>query len=148
MVSRKDIGSWLEGTPGDSAGGRPQPSGSRASVGRRLVALCIDWFACVLVNYLIFVVPSGLAFADINSMTTLGVFAIENVALVSTLGATFGHRILGLAVRRADDGTRNPGFGQAIARTALLCLVIPAVVWDSTGRGLHDRIAGTVIVRR
>jgi hypothetical protein len=33
-------------------------------------------------------------------------------------------------------------------RTVLLCLVIPAVVWDAEGRSLHDRVAGTVIVRR
>jgi len=32
-------------------------------------------------------------------------------------------------------------------RSALLCLVIPAVVWDRDGRGLHDTAAGTVLVR-
>ncbi|PZP04804.1 MAG: RDD family protein, partial [Dermacoccus nishinomiyaensis] len=32
-------------------------------------------------------------------------------------------------------------------RTVLLCLAIPAVVTDSSGRGLHDKLAGTVIVR-
>ena len=31
-------------------------------------------------------------------------------------------------------------------RTVLLFLVIPAVVWDRDGRGLHDKIAHTVIV--
>ena len=41
-----------------------------------------------------------------------------------------------------------PGFLSALARTILLCLVVPAVVWDSDGRGLHDRVAGTAIVRR
>jgi hypothetical protein len=34
-----------------------------------------------------------------------------------------------------------------VVRTVLLCLVLPAVVWDSSGRGLHDVAAGTVIVR-
>ncbi|MFE4466652.1 RDD family protein, partial [Oerskovia sp. NPDC056781] len=29
----------------------------------------------------------------------------------------------------------------------LLCLVVPAVVWDGDGRGMHDKAAGTVIVR-
>jgi uncharacterized RDD family membrane protein YckC len=40
------------------------------------------------------------------------------------------------------------GFARGAVRTALLCLVIPAVVWDADGRGLHDKAAGTVIVRR
>jgi hypothetical protein len=31
--------------------------------------------------------------------------------------------------------------------TALLCIVIPAVIWDADHRGLHDKIAGTVLVR-
>jgi hypothetical protein len=34
------------------------------------------------------------------------------------------------------------------ARTALLCLVIPAVIWDTDQRGMHDRLVGTVLVRR
>ena len=36
---------------------------------------------------------------------------------------------------------------QAIARTVLLCLFLPAVVWDRDGRGLHDKVPNTVIVR-
>ncbi|MCU1514874.1 MAG: hypothetical protein JWO10_1964, partial [Microbacteriaceae bacterium] len=33
-------------------------------------------------------------------------------------------------------------------RTVLLSLVIPAVIWDLDQRGLHDKAAGTVLVRR
>ena len=36
----------------------------------------------------------------------------------------------------------------ALVRTALLCLVLPAVVYDRDQRGLHDRAAATVLVRR
>lgn len=35
-----------------------------------------------------------------------------------------------------------------MVRTALVCLVIPAVVWDRDTRGLHDRAMSTVCVRR
>ena len=35
-----------------------------------------------------------------------------------------------------------------IVRTALLCLVVPAVIADADQRGLHDRVAATVLVRR
>jgi hypothetical protein len=34
-----------------------------------------------------------------------------------------------------------------LVRTALLCLVIPAIVVDRDGRGLHDRAAASVVVR-
>ena len=30
---------------------------------------------------------------------------------------------------------------------ALLCLLIPAVIWDADQRGLHDRYAGTLVAR-
>ncbi|WP_414172416.1 RDD family protein [Clavibacter tessellarius] len=32
-------------------------------------------------------------------------------------------------------------------RTVLLCLVVPAVVWNADQRGLHDVFSGTVLVR-
>jgi uncharacterized RDD family membrane protein YckC len=33
-------------------------------------------------------------------------------------------------------------------RAFLLCLVIPAVVYDRDRRGLHDKAAQTIVVRR
>jgi uncharacterized RDD family membrane protein YckC len=35
----------------------------------------------------------------------------------------------------------------ALVRTLLLCLVIPAVIFDPDQRGLHDKAAKTVLVR-
>ena len=145
MVSREDVGSWLEGTPTggeDGRGGRlglpPDGPGSMATLGRRVVALCLDWLLSMLISYLVF---------DANSMATLGVFAVENLLLVSTLGYTVGHRVMGLQVRVLGGEGRMVGLWRGFVRTALLCLVIPAVVWDGDGRGMHDKAAGTVIVR-
>ena len=39
------------------------------------------------------------------------------------------------------------GLLRAALRTLLLCLLIPALIWDRDGRGLHDKAAGTVVVR-
>jgi uncharacterized RDD family membrane protein YckC len=163
MVDREDVGSWLEGPPtgepGTAHGARlglpAEGRGSLAPLGRRLVALIIDWFACQLI---------ALAFlpADVQAGATLAIFALENVLLVGTIGTTIGHRVLGIRVRRvapprtlAGTGTRPdpgpdvpPNLLLGLVRTVLLCLVIPAVVWDADGRGLHDRTAGTAIVRR
>jgi hypothetical protein len=33
-------------------------------------------------------------------------------------------------------------------RTLLLVLVVPALIWDRDYRGLHDRAANSVVVRR
>jgi uncharacterized RDD family membrane protein YckC len=61
------------------------------------------------------------------------------------LTGSFGQRLLGLRVVRVDGG--RLGLPRIVLRTLLLCLVIPAVIWDSHGRGLHDRAAGSIVVR-
>jgi len=40
------------------------------------------------------------------------------------------------------------GVWRPALRTVLLCLAVPAVIWDTDQRGLHDRLSGTVLVRR
>lgn len=100
------------------------------------MALCIDWAACLLIS---------TAFFHSNSSATLGIFALEQMILVGTVGYSLGHRVLGLKVVRL--GGAPAGLPAAILRTVLLCLVVPAVVFDSDQRGLHDKAAGTVLVR-
>jgi uncharacterized RDD family membrane protein YckC len=166
---RRDLSSWLEGEPAgrEPAAGRghrlglaPEGAGSLARLGRRVGALVVDWFACLAISAAFFPVTSdGFYLTRGSSLATLGIFALENVLLVGSIGNTLGHRLFALRVRRvfpdqaeaATDrvwATAAPGFVSALVRTALLCLVIPAVIWDADGRGLHDRAAGTAIVRR
>lgn len=144
MVSREDLGSWLDGgeRPHDShAGARlglpPDGPGSLAGLGRRVPAVMVDWLASMAISALFF---GG------DSWATLLVFGVENVLLVGTVGCTLGHRLLGIGARRLD-GARIVGLWRALVRSALVCLVIPAVIWDADGRGLHDKAAGTVLVR-
>ncbi|PZR53761.1 RDD family protein [Xylanimonas oleitrophica] len=151
MASREDLGSWLDGGAsasgdGGSRLGLPaEGSGSMAPLGRRVIALCVDWAAALGVAAL---------FVRGNEFLPLAVLAVMNVVLVGSIGCTIGHRLLGLRVRVLGAPGRGAaevpfvGFGRALVRTVLLCLVIPAVVWDGDGRGLHDRAAGTVITRR
>ena len=159
------MGSWLEGGPtgpgtsGERLGLPPDGRGSKAGLGRRVAALAVDWVACLAISATFFpATSSGLWLSRGSSAATLAIFAAENLLFVGSIGFSFGHRLLGMRVRRIvvareggpaepDDG-RAPGFGRAAIRTVLLCLIIPAVVWDGDGRGLHDRLAGTAIVRR
>ena len=170
MARRGDIGSWLEQAPGRGSArgarlGLPASGrGSLAGAGRRTAALLVDWVACLLISAALFPGARAAAFSLVRGdpMATLAIFALENVVLVGTVGHTLGHRVLDLRVRTAatapDAGTggtadptapdRAPGLVRAALRTVLLLLVVPAVVQDADGRGLHDRAAGTAIVRR
>lgn len=87
-------------------------------------------------------------FLDGHPLATLAIFAIMTWLLLATRGATIGHTLLRLAVRRLDGSPAGPL--AALIRTGSLCLVIPAVVWGLDGRGLHDAWAGTIVtdVRR
>ena len=118
-------------------------TGSIARFGRRLAAVAVDWFLCELVAVVLFHVRIPAQGAA--SFMPLGLFLVENLLLVSTVGSTVGHRLVGLRVGALGQPSLSPV--QVVVRSVLLCLFIPAVVWDKNQRGLHDRVAGTVIVR-
>jgi len=75
---------------------------------------------------------------------TIAIFGAEHLVLLSLWGATLGKRLFGLRVGKLG-GPLTPL--HVIMRTVLLLLVVPAVIWDRDGRGLHDRLAGTVEIR-
>ncbi|MFD7546761.1 RDD family protein [Streptomyces sp. NPDC059578] len=154
MDKRQAIGSWLSG-PREAAEnegvdfgyrgqqlGLPETGpGSIARPGRRLGALLVDWGLCVLIAY-------GLLTEGYNQATgnwALLLFFVMSVLTVGTVGSTPGKRIFGLRVISADGGHIRPL--RALTRGALLCLGVPALVWDRDGRGLHDQLARTIEVR-
>ncbi|OIV37531.1 hypothetical protein BIV57_10420 [Mangrovactinospora gilvigrisea] len=152
--TRKALGSWISGpqAAAEDAGadfgyrgkrlGLPEDGpGSIAPTGRRLGAVFIDWVLCQLIaTQLIARGDTGLA-----SICTSGLFLLMSVVLVGTTGTTPGKRIFGLRV--IGLGGARATVVQALIRTFLLLLVIPAVVWDRDTRGLHDKAARTVEVR-
>lgn len=86
-----------------------------------------------------------LAFFFGSDFASLLIFAISQVVLVTLLGGGVGHLLMGLRVVRLD-GTWV-GWWRPTLRTVLLCLLVPAVIWDRDQRGLHDVFAGTVLIR-
>ncbi|WP_127127459.1 RDD family protein [Georgenia sp. SYP-B2076] len=112
------------------------PSLPVAGLGRRIIALVVDWGIASAIS---------AGFFQYDALATLGIFAVMTWLLVATLGATIGHLVTGLGVRTPAGGPAGPL--RALVRTVALCLVVPAVVWGPDGRGLHDVWAGTVITR-
>ena len=134
-----------ESTPSKWAGqrlGLPESGpGSLATMPRRIGAIMIDWGIALLISHAFF--------AD-DSWATLLIFGGMQLILVGTLGYSFGHRMLGLQVIRLGQKAKNGyvGLYKAFLRALLLCLVIPVSIWDADNRGLHDKAAGTVLIRR
>ena len=152
-MDRKDVASWLGGPgavggdpddyPGRRLGMPDRGPGSIARLGRRVVAILVDWAVCnvIAVGFLGYQLGVG----GLSSFKPLAVFVVMNLLLVGTLGSTLGHRLLGLRVARLHGAGTGPL--PALIRTILLALVIPAVIWDRDTRGFHDKLAGTVLVR-
>ncbi|WP_280877452.1 RDD family protein [Streptomyces pseudovenezuelae] len=154
MDNRDAIGSWLSGPRaaaehagvdfgyrGEQLGLPEEGPGSIARPGRRLGALVVDWGLCLLIAY-------GLVTHGYDQATgnwALLIFFVLGVLTVGTIGFTPGKRLFGLRV--ADLATGRPNLLRATLRTALLCIAVPALIWDRDGRGLHDRLARTVEVR-
>lgn len=152
----KWTGSWLSGPrsalePGEGAGDQaPQnwpgerlglPESGRGAIsgtGRRAVALLLDLVLSALVAGL-FTAP------ELPENWSLLVWFVLTVCTVAFFGFTPGMGALGIRVARMD-GARMVGVPRAALRTALVFLIIPAVVWNADRRGLHDRAVGTLVV--
>lgn len=144
------MASWLSGP---EAAGEEQPQewrgerlglprngpGSVASMGGRAAALVIDAVLAALVAGL-FTAP------ELPRNWSLLSWFLITVVTVSFFGFTPGMGALGIRVIRLD-GAVMVGPIRAVPRTILVGLIIPAVIVNRDGRGLHDRAVGTVVVR-
>lgn len=123
--------------PGQQLGLPADGPRSIARLGRRIAALAIDWGTAVLVS---------VTFFNYDGWATLGIFAVAQIVFLLTVNGSVGHLLLGMRVVPVAGGYL--GVWRPFVRTLLLCLVIPAVIWDRDQRGMHDRLIGTVLVRR
>lgn len=118
--------------------------GEISGIGRRLLALLIDWFASM--GIVLLIGGSGALASSNGSLAVLGVFVVEVVILVWLIGGSFGQRLMGLQVISISG--QRLGLWRILIRTLLICLVLPPLVMDSYGRGLQDRAVGSVVIRR
>ena len=112
----------------------------RATFGRRFAALLIDWALCTVV--------ASLLVDDLraNPWPQLGVFVLVNTFFIGLFGQTPGMALARIrCVSIADGGA--VGLPRGVLRAVLLALVIPPLINDGDGRGLHDRVARSVVVR-
>jgi uncharacterized RDD family membrane protein YckC len=122
--------------PGEHLGLPEHGPGSAAGRGARFAALLIDLVLSGLVTSLFVEV-------DINRPE---VWYVITVAMVGLFGFTPGKALLGVRVVRLDGNAMVSPL-RAIPRTLLTALLVPPALADADGRGLHDRVTGTVVVR-
>jgi RDD family len=134
-----------QGYPGEPLGLPEHGPGSLAGMGRRLVALSVDWLLAYGIAAL--GVTLGLISKQAESTAVLVIWLVLGVLAVRLFEFTPGQFAFGLRVTSVDQRL-HIGLGRAAARGAMIAFVIPALFVDLDGRGLQDRVTGTAVVRR
>ena len=138
-MARDDASPSQQRTRGAALGLPADGPGSLASFGQRSLAFLVDAFAAALI--------AGLVTApDLPRNWSLLSFGLITVVFLLLTGQTPGMRLLGLRLAHPQPDRRLAPW-RAVVRTALLMLLLPALVVDSDGRGLHDRLTDTAVVR-
>ncbi|MHA6667997.1 RDD family protein [Homoserinimonas sp. A447] len=123
--------------PGERLGLPESGPRSVARPGRRIAALAIDFALAALLSAVFF---------QYNGLASTLIFAITQIVFITLVAGGIGHLLVGLRVVPITGGWI--GWWRPVVRTVLVCAVIPPLIWDTDQRGLHDKIAGTVLVRR
>lgn len=127
--------------PGKSFGVPATGPGAVAHLGQRIGAFALDSVIAALVAWA-FTAPEA------PKNWSLLVWAVVTVLGVAFLGTTPGHLIAGTRVATLRTAGRSPVVGAwAVPRTILIGLLVPPLITDKDGRGLHDRLCYTVVVR-
>jgi uncharacterized RDD family membrane protein YckC len=101
----------------------------------------VDQAPAYLIAFVFFRSPDGI----IDGLALTVIFAVLQIVFIPTIGGSLGHRLLGMRLVAVGGGWIGPW--RPVVRTLLLLLVVPAAIWDTDQRGLHDKLAGTVLVR-
>lgn len=104
---------------------------------RRALGLIVDWAIAVGVS---------IVFFDYDGLLTLVVFVLLSAFSGLVSAGTIGHHVSGVRIAPIRGGAL--GIIAPLLRPFLVALVIPAVLYDEDMRGGHDRLLGTILVRR
>lgn len=118
------------------------------SLVRRLGALLIDWIIASLSAVTLAGVqypPAPLDKDPSQTFIIIGFFIVEVAVLTGLVGRSIGKRLLGMKVE--NPAGQPIGLPRAFMRTALLALVLPAIIMTDDKRGLHDIAAGSRVIR-
>jgi uncharacterized RDD family membrane protein YckC len=136
MVRRDLSDKGPDAAPVADAG--PGREWATASLLRRFGALLVDWIGCLLVS-------GAFGGAVRYPWLPVVILVAEYGFFVGLFGQTPGMWVARIRCVSVADG-RPVGIPRALLRGALLALFVPPLIMDSNQRGVHDRVAGTVVL--
>ncbi|MFZ0531329.1 MAG: RDD family protein [Propionicimonas sp.] len=137
------MGDEDEQYPGATLGLPERGRGSLASWFARIAALVLDWGTSMIVAVTLF--GSGvMREGGWRAWMILAVFFVQSSILTALTGSSFGQLLARIGIVRLDG--ERLGWARAVARAAMICLVLPTVVIGAERRALNDLLLGTVVV--
>ncbi|MBB1013559.1 RDD family protein [Dietzia kunjamensis] len=158
---RDVAGSWLSGPTsgsgpeqkykGKNLGLPASGAGSIAPLGVRVGALAVDWFlAYGLVAIIVMLLGpetlGGDSFSAVSSWAVPLLWGVSGVVCVWLFAQTPGQALVGIGTARVDAEERV-GFVRALVRVVFIFFLLPPLIQDEDGRGMHDRATGTTLIR-
>ena len=132
-----------DASPGPSLGWPELGRGPLATWRARIAALVLDWAACMAAAVALFGV-GVLRESGWRAWMVLAVYFVESTVLTALTGSSFGQLITRIGIARLDG--QRLGWPRAIARAAMISVVLPTIVIGAERRALNDLLLGTVVV--
>lgn len=117
-----------------------------ASWPRRVLALFVDWIASTLVVIAFVGWHHFWRAGSPDRNWTLVVYVVETTLLTALAGGSFGKLLTRLRTVRANGDPRPVDLLRSLARTVMIAVVVPPLIFRPDGRGLHDLAANTATV--
>jgi len=124
--------------PGKRLGLPSTGVGSVAGMGRRIGAFGIDIVLSALLAWII-------TAPEPPQNWSLLIWSVLTVVTVGLFGFTPGQAAIGIRVVPMNGGSFVGVW--ALPRTALIFLIVPPLIVNVDGRGLHDRVCRTIVLR-
>ena len=119
----------------------------------RLKAILIDVLVLVGLCMIATAIFSRIGYVSdtIRMVVFIFIFLLYDPLLTSIFGATIGHLIIGLKIRRAKDITRKLIFPMALIRFiikgTLGFISLMTISTTKKNRAIHDIVAGSVVLK-
>jgi len=119
----------------------------------RLKAILIDVLVLVGLCMIATAIFSRIGYVSdtIRMVVFIFIFLLYDPLLTSIFGATIGHLIIGLRIRRAKDITRKLIFPMALIRFiikgTLGFISLMTISTTKKNRAIHDIVAGSVVLQ-
>lgn len=155
-MDRSDLTSWLSGprAAAEASGLDIGYAGERLGLPEAGVGSVTGWlrrFAALFVDGTLATATVRLLFPQLEpssgpyTVAVIAAFVVQVWLLASLVRGSFGQLLLGIRLASTTDARWWPL--RMLARTVLIALVLPAVLYDRDRRGLPDHVAKTVLLR-